>query len=303
VSNFKVEEFSFQVIDGDAGKFGKVESFTMQEIDGTTYQASEQHQGIIRKEREKAYDTMFEVEKVVEEHRGLKKQAKDDFERKVEAEVHKRIQQAKEVAYKEGFEKGHADGHQKAYTEATGVFSTQIQELENIIHQVQENREEVFLKNRLECYEIIRGLTKWVLLKEIEKDEYMRNLLEKLILEMGTRTNLLIRVNKRSFSQMPEVIEDVEKRVGKLTNARLEVEHEMQFNGIILESESGLLDGSVKAQFDSIDNVFRSVNLNPQDNTEEAIIPEPQNEEDNLKDVKDQNESIETDEGDDGSEE
>ena len=51
-------------------------------------------------------------------------------------------------------------------------------------------------------------------------------------------------------------------KVGKLTNVRVEADLDMKENGIMLESENTIIDGSLKAQFESIDKLFLSVGLN-----------------------------------------
>ena len=52
-----------------------------------------------------------------------------------------------------------------------------------------------------------------------------------------------------------------EKIVGPLTNVRVEVAASMSDNGIIIESENGIIDGSIDAQFESLDKLFEKVGV------------------------------------------
>src|SRR5690606_38272934 len=94
---------------------------------------------------------------------------------------------------------------------------------------------------------------------EIDNKDYITRLLEKLILEINTRSNLVIRVNESSFENITDIIGIVENKLGVLTNVRVEKHLDMDKPGIILESENGIIEGSIEAQFSSLDRIFESV--------------------------------------------
>ncbi len=96
-------------------------------------------------------------------------------------------------------------------------------------------------------------------MKEINEKVYLEQLLEKLILELNSRKNLIIKVGREQFAAMPEVMKTVEARVGQLQNTRIEVVPELHHPGIILESENGLIDGSLEGVFANIDRIFGQV--------------------------------------------
>ena len=119
--------------------------------------------------------------------------------------------------------------------------------------------EKIIDKSRHEIYEFVKRFTKWIVLKEINEKLYLENLLEKLILELNARKNLIIKVGLANFNQMPEVVQAVEARLGQLSNLRIEVVPEIQHPGIILESENSLIDGSIEGVFQNIDKIFEQV--------------------------------------------
>lgn len=79
------------------------------------------------------------------------------------------------------------------------------------------------------------------------------------MLELNARKNLIIKVGKNNFAQMPEVVSAVEQKLGQLSNVRIEIVPEIQHPGIILESENGLIDGSLEGVFATIDKVFEQI--------------------------------------------
>jgi flagellar assembly protein FliH len=66
-------------------------------------------------------------------------------------------------------------------------------ELNQMIQDVYERRDKIFEEQKIEIYETIKTLPKWVILRELNEDgQYIQRLLEKLILEIQTKNNLLI---------------------------------------------------------------------------------------------------------------
>ena len=109
---------------------------------------------------------------------------------------------------------------------------------------------------------MIRNMTKWIILRELKEDgAYLERLLEKLIIELQARQNLLIQVNKNDFSHMPEILQVVQQRLGTLNNVRLEVDFDISPNGITIESENGIITGTLETQFKNLDKLFESVGI------------------------------------------
>lgn len=216
---------------------------------------------VIRTEREHESGKRFSIDPRVREHRGLVAQEQEDFERSVEAEVQRRVELIKEQAFEEGFLAGQQEGMDKAYQEAIVNYDQKVAEFSQFIDEVTLEKKRLIEDSREAGYKLVKNLTKWVILKEVEDKEYIGRLLEKLILEINTKSNLLVRVNQEDFSHIPEVLDMVEAKLGKLTNVRVEVEQDMNNKGIILESEVGVIDGSLESQLASIDKLFESVSI------------------------------------------
>ena len=239
--------------------------FELQSLDQFSDMKNGISQDLIRKEREHESKSTFSIDETVRKHRGITEQERQDYENSVRKEVEKRVDALKEQAYQEGFDKGKELGFDEAHKEASVAFDQKVQFLEEQFKVAINQIESIYDKSKLDAYSMVRNLSKWVVLKEIDEKKYLERLLEKLILEIKTKNNLLIRVNQSVFEDMPEIIENVQERIGKLTNARVEVEMDMERPGIILESENGIIDGSLEAQFASIDKLFESVGLNGSD--------------------------------------
>src|SRR5690606_24641951 len=132
---------------------------------------------------------------VVREHRGIRAQEDADFERRVEEEVTFRLNQIETEAKEAGYEAGLELGRKEAFENASHETNAIIESLTSEIERVQSESVKVFEDNKDRAYSIIKNLVKWVSLKEVNDEGYLPKLLEKLILEINTRANLIIRVN------------------------------------------------------------------------------------------------------------
>jgi flagellar assembly protein FliH len=258
--NLKVETFEFGSLlpkttvteDGE---------FTLQSLKGAAPDKDAVPEEIIRLEREHESRSSFNIDDRVRQYRGLRAQEEADYEKRVSEEVERRVELMKQQSYDDGFKKGQEDGFKQAHEEAAKKYEEEVQFFHDQLEQAVGQLQEIYDENKVEAYTMVKNLTKWVVLKEIDQEGYLERLLEKLILEIKTKKDLVIRVNKSAFEAMPEIIEKVENKVGKLTNVRVEIELDLDNKGIILESENGIIDGSIDAQFASIDKLFESVGV------------------------------------------
>lgn len=233
--------------------------FEFKTLNGEAINTVKVSEEVIRQERTFAAKNNFKIDDIVSNYRGLSRQEQNDLEQRIQEEVKKRLEAAYQEAYQEGLEKGREEGREAAMTEYGQSLQQKVEEFAQIISQVQGQTENILAKNRSEVYEFIKRFTKWIIMKEIDEKVYLENLLEKLILELNARKNLIIKVGKANFPQMPEIIQAVESRLGHLTNTRVEIVPEIQHPGIILECENGLIDGSLEGVFQNIDKIFEQV--------------------------------------------
>ena len=213
----------------------------------------------VRSERGFETKNNFKIDGVVRNSRGLARQEQSDFEKRIDQEVKKRLEAAYQDAYKEGLELGKAEGKAEAFAIYQEELNQKVDGFVQVVSAMQTQNDKVIEKNRHEIYEFIKRFTKWIILKEINEKLYLETLLEKLVLELNARKNLIVKVGRANFSQMPEIVQTVEAKLGQLSNLRIEVVPEINHPGIILESENGLIDGSMEGVFQNIDKIFETV--------------------------------------------
>ena len=256
VTEYKFHNFNEVVEGSDAVKLFDFKPLltSEQKIEKSDFQK------IIRTEREFAKSAAFKVNPIVEEHRGFRQQEDREYEERVEAEVARRVIEIQDEAFKSGFEEGVSQGREEIFIEMRNVVDQKLESFSQMVTSVLKTQETILAKQKTEMYQLIRNLSKWIVLRELKEDgKYIERLLEKLLLEMQVRSNLLIQVNTDDFSHMPEVLEHVQSRLGEMKNVRIEIDSTVKSRGIVVESENGIINATMEEQFKSLDKLFEDV--------------------------------------------
>ncbi len=260
--NSKIESYEFGQLSPSKNSSANAEAFEFKALDKKLDFKTTISEDKIRQERESAADSGFAISAEVREHRGLSAQGRADFEARVAEEVTRRVEVLGQEAYKEGLEQGKAVGHEQALNEGRAETEVKIEELVQMIESLQENMQNIYQENKNDVFLMVKNLTKWVILKEVDEKHYLTRLLEKLIYEINSKSNLVVRVNEEALGHMSEVIKIVERKMGKLTNVRVEHDIDQEGNGIVLESENTIVDGGLETQFRAIDKIFDNAGVN-----------------------------------------
>lgn len=261
--NLKVKPYKFGKLipsSSDDGEPNVVTNFEMKSLKDAANFKNNISAEVIRTERKLEKGSSFSILPLVREHRGLVEQEEKDYEAAIEAEVQRRLGELYEQTKEQAYQEGHQEGYEVAYQKGMQSIEEKIEDFVDMMNSVKSQVNEIIEFNKKDSIHMIKNLTKWITLKELEDEDYLVRLLNKLILEMNTKNNLIVRVNKTSFKYMPEVIEKVQAKVGELPNIRVEVDLDHDEKGIILESENGIIDASLDAQFKSLDKIFEAVN-------------------------------------------
>lgn len=263
--NSNIQEYAFHSFDKlEADILGKreVKGFDFPALDGKKKQLRPEFDKVIRQERINARDKSFEINPVVLKHRGIQAQEDEEREARIQEEVERRLAEVYNHALDEGRKEGIELGRQEVFQQTRALTEEKLESLTEMIGQVLTTKEDILQAQKKEIFYMIRNMTKWIILRELKEDgTYLERLLEKLIIELQARQNLLIQVNKNDFSHMPEILQVVQQRLGTLNNVRLEVDFDISPNGITIESENGIITGTLETQFKNLDKLFESVGI------------------------------------------
>ncbi|GAB4016615.1 MAG: hypothetical protein Fur0010_16500 [Bdellovibrio sp.] len=262
----EVRSYEFLQFESKVKKADGAQPFEFKDLLSGDPRKTDRHQKVIKIERDFAKKSNFTISPIVRQHRGMDDQEVEEYEKRVLDEVEKRLSKIEEQAFAKGYEDGKAKGMEEIFNQTRAETEAKLEHLSEIINQVMLYKANLLENEKHEVYRMIKNLAKWIILRELKDDgEYAKRLLEKLILELQTKTNLLIKVNKHYFEQMPEVLEHIEKKLGLLKNVRVEIGYDIEGPGMIVESENGIINGDLAQQFINLDKLFASLGIDEQD--------------------------------------
>lgn len=213
-------------------------------------------------ERTKAKEQDFEISPIVKQHRKHKREEEEEFENRVQSEVERRFEKTRSEAFEIGHQEGKEEGLKEIFHQQKVNVEEKLEILQGLLEDVLRRKDDIYKNQDKEIFTLVKNLTKWVIIRELRDDnKYLERLFEKMLLELQAKSNLLVKVSSKDFSRMPEVLEAVQANLGKLQNVRIEIDKSIETTGLIVESENGIINGSLEEQLRGIDRLFESVGV------------------------------------------
>jgi flagellar assembly protein FliH len=257
ISDYKFESFQVKELEGDEPK-----GYEFRDLKNVIKKEDLIQEKVLNLERKFSEKNNFLITPVVKEHRGIKKQEEIEKEKKIIREVQKRVDLLKQSALEEGKKEGIKLGKKEVFDNTKGAADQKLTSLSDMILDLKKGYKKILSNQKIEILNLLKSLTKWVIQRELKDDDgYLNRLLEQLISEVDSKSNLILHVSKDDFDRMPEVLQELEEKVGALSNVRLLLNHDIKSKGMILESENGIIKGTSEEQFEIIDKIFESINL------------------------------------------
>lgn len=262
----KIRNYEFEpLFDNSETKEG-LSSFEFKPLRKDQVLDVQEHEKVIKAERQIAQEKGFEIAPIVKEHRGINRQQDLERQRLIQEEVEKQLIRIQDQAYKDGFEKGLKDGQEEVFAQTRAEVEQKLESLTEMIGEVLKTQHELLAAEKMTVYRTIRNLTKWVILRELKDDgDYVIRLLEKLMSELQVKSNVLIQIDAKTFEDKPDILDILQEKLGELKNIRVEVDYDIEGPGIVVESENGIINGSLKEQFYNLSRLFESVGLQADD--------------------------------------
>lgn len=259
-----VSDYEFQPLYANAKEDdGSISEFDFKPLSRNQVMDVQEHEKVIKIERSNADQKNFKISPVVREHRGINRQEELERQRLIQEEVERQLVKVQQIAYQEGLEKGMQEGREEVFNQLRSEVDSKVEQLQEMINNVLSTQADLLQNEKMAVYRTIKNLTKWITLRELKDDgEYILRLLEKLISELQVKSNILIQIDPKSFTDMPDVLDLLKERIGTIDKVRVECDYDIEGPGIVVESDNGIINGSLKEQFRSLAKLFENVGLN-----------------------------------------
>ncbi len=199
----------------------------------------------------------LEIFSFIREQKERKQLLEKLEEERFQQEISKRLKIIEKDAIKQGYE----EGLKIAKEEITKKFQAEGEKKIEILNEMLKNalglREQIYNTQKDQIIFLIKSLTKWVILRELKDDgKYLERLLEKLFLEIQTQQKFVVQINQKDYEKMPGILKILEQKLGEFKNSRVVIDFELPENGVIIDSENGIIKSTLDGQFAVFDEIF-----------------------------------------------
>ncbi|OFZ53907.1 MAG: hypothetical protein A2328_07945, partial [Bdellovibrionales bacterium RIFOXYB2_FULL_36_6] len=222
ITSYKFKSFN-KVIKDNVEDPNDVKKYEFSSLENVKHFKKEKEKNLVDFISKTSQAKGFNISPIVREHKGFKERDLQEREARIAEEIEKRFNRIKQQGFEQGYNEGFEEGKVEVYNQTKVATEEKLDALTNMISQTLKTQEELLVNQKKQIYYMIRNLTKWIILRELKDDgAYIERLLERLLIEMNAKKNLLIRVNNRDFERMPDVLAVVQKKLGSIENVRVE---------------------------------------------------------------------------------
>lgn len=201
----------------------------------------------------------FEIDSRISEQIGLSAAKEKEHQRRFEIEVMKYVQKIKDGAFTEAYDKGYQEGLLKAKEES--LVSAQ-EELKNIIGTLKKScaqldslKKDQYLENEEEIVNFSYLISEKIILRELERDpNFVIPLIKKVIEISSFSENIKVKLSQKDYDFLKSICEKPE--FSDLKSLKFEAQENLKPGDVVIETQSGLIEGKLQERLDKIKNVI-----------------------------------------------
>ncbi len=197
----------------------------------------------------------FNLHPAAKKNLGIEAEERSHLEDLVKAEVEVRLEALRVQAFEEGFEKGRAEGKEKAEGEFFAIVQPLFEQFSNLLQSFDQVKQDVYLANEHFLMQLIYSVAKQVILDDLKVDpNYVKRLTQQIVEKLGAKENIRIRVNRQDFANVEQLREFLKAQFPDLKNVQIDPSDDLALGGVKIETDLSRVNASVEAQLQSIQN-------------------------------------------------
>jgi len=176
--------------------------------------------------------------------------------RKAEEEALVMKELAKKNGYKHGYDEGFNDGSKKA----TGELESQLNAVTSLLKQLNENRDDIYIKNENEIIDLAYQLTQKITLSEIKTDkDIIFAIVKQACKNFRNSDYVKISLAKCDVSQSVVTDEKLLRQIaGNIPEVEIELLQDAKSGTVIIDNDKEIIDASVPTQLDFLKQVLNA---------------------------------------------
>ena len=233
----------------------EVKSFRPQQLRGevkNNYQQITQQFGNLASTDPKS-NPQFKLHPESKKHLGIDQEERSHLEGVVQSEVETRMRALQDRAYAEGFQKGLADGEEKAKSGFTEKMQPLFDQFTLLLEEFEGIKGKLYLANESFLVQMIFNIAKQILLQDLKKDQdYIKRLTSEIIEKVGAKDQVRVKISRADFANIESVRDFLKTQFPELKNLYIEASDELELGGCKVETDLSRVNASVETQLNAI---------------------------------------------------
>jgi flagellar assembly protein FliH len=230
-----------------------LQDFNLPNIQSTAGQESLRKLGVGAREQASKKHQTFVMNSLVTGPASTQEMLKREVEALVEKRLLEEQSKAKSAGFKQGYEEGLEKIKQEIFLQMQEEAQANLQRLNSFLDEMENAKNEVLRSSERLIIEMIYGVAKEVLLKQLETDRgYVVRLCESLFEKVSGSEFVCIKVSEGDFENIKSFEPEWTERLKKIKNFRIEIAEGVVQGGCLVETDWGGVDARVETQLEHL---------------------------------------------------
>ncbi|MCK5706636.1 MAG: hypothetical protein KAI43_03200 [Candidatus Aureabacteria bacterium] len=167
-------------------------------------------------------------------------------------EVQDEIKKAREISYKEGFEKGTLEGAKKVEDQLKEEINTVAQAFNNAITEIETGKKKLVEELEPQIVDLALKAAETVIGREIEeKSADLEKIIKPILAKVPDATRIIIRINPDDLNQMREFSNDLVAE-GGIESLEIVGDINVSRGGCVIDTDVGIIDASIETRVEQM---------------------------------------------------
>ena len=174
--------------------------------------------------------------------------------------MQQRLHVLEQEAHQRGYQEGLAQGQKEVFNQMRAAAEEKLTALTEMVNAILPHKLDLIREQKNQICTLIKRLTRWVILRELkDDDQYLERLVEAAAVEiLQENDHIVVRVRDTNLAKLEEILPVIQEKLPQVI-FKGEVDSSIQDQGVIVESENGIINATIDEQLKAIDRVFATI--------------------------------------------
>jgi flagellar assembly protein FliH len=175
-------------------------------------------------------------------------------------DANQQVEQIKQQAYAEGYEKGAVEGKQIVLDEMQQILHEAVENAQRVVDNAGKEAKEMILAAERQIVDIALAVASKILAREIEENPFVVLPIVKAALEkVRDQEQIVVRVGVEDFDAVLHAKQDLQIMIGREHDLKIMADRTIEAGSCVIDTSYGMVDARMDTQFESLKKALQGV--------------------------------------------